>query len=419
MFMEQEAPIETGLTDSDVQLIMNYGKNYYADRIADLEKEVKEIYERVSAKLGLKEVETGLAPPMLWNLYNDTQRLKTEKTLQVARCCKIMEEPVESNDRYMIDIKQIAKFIVNRSKSLSRQDISEGIRVGVDRVKYQILLPLPAKIDNAVTLMQIEEKPDVTYADIGGCAEQIEKIREVVELPLMSPERFIKLGIDPPKGVLLYGPPGTGKTLCARAVANRADAAFIRVIGSELVQKYVGEGARMVRELFELAKSKKACIIFFDEVDAFGSTRFDGGSNEVQRTMLELINQLDGFDSRGNVKVLMATNRPDTLDPALLRPGRLDRKVEFSLPDLAGRASILKIHTKSMSVEKNIRYELIARLCPSATGAELRSVCTEAGMFAIRERRKVATEKDFLLAVDKVIKGYAKFSSTPRYLTYN
>lgn len=175
----------------------------------------------------------------------------------------------------------------------------------------------------------------------------------------------------------------------------------------------------MVRELFEMARTKKACIIFFDEIDAIGGARFDdgaGGENEVQRTMLELINQLDGFDPRGNVKVLMATNRPDTLDPALMRPGRLDRKVEFCLPDLEGRAHILKIHARSMSVERGIRYDLIARLCPNSTGAELRSVCTEAGMFAIRSRRKVATEKDFLEAVNKVVKGYQKFSATPKYL---
>merc|ERR1711942_658231 len=217
--------------------------------------------------------------------------------------------------------------------------------------------------------------------------EQIEKLREVVETPLLHPERFVNLGIEPPKGVLLYGPPGTGKTLCARAVANRTDACFIRVIGSELVQKYVDDGA--------------------------------GGDNEVQRTMLELINQLDGFDPRGNIKVLMATNRPDTLDPALMRPGRLDRKIEFGLPDLEGRSGIFKIHARSMSVEKDIRYELLARLCPNSTGAEIRSVCTEAGMFAIRARRKVATEKDFLDAVHKVIKSYAKFSATPKYMTYN
>lgn len=221
--------------------------------------------------------------------------------------------------------------------------------------------------------------------------------------------------------MLLYGPPGTGKTLCARAVANRTDSTFIRVIGSELVQKYIGEGARMVRELFEMARSKKACIIFFDEVDAIGGARVDdgaGGDNEVQRTMLELINQLDGFDARGNIKVIMATNRPDTLDPALLRPGRLDRKVEFSLPDVEGRAHILRIHGKSMSVERDIRYDLIARLCPNATGAELKSVATEAGMFAIRARRKVATERDFLDAVEKVIRQGTKFSSTALYAQY-
>ncbi|KAJ1757098.1 26S proteasome regulatory subunit 7, partial [Coemansia sp. RSA 1752] len=305
---------------------------------------------------------------------------------------------------------------------VSPTDIEEGMRVGVDRAKYQIQIPLPPKIDPSVTMMQVEEKPDVTYSDVGGSKEQIEKLREVVELPLLEPERFINLGIDPPKGVLLYGPPGTGKTLCARAVANRTDATFICVIGSELVQRYVGEGARMVRDLFEMARTKKACIIFFDEVDAIGGARFDdgsGGDNEVQRTMLELINQLDGFDPRGNIKVIMATNRPDTLDPALMRPGRLDRKVEFSLPDQEGRAHILRIHARSMSVERDIRYDLIARLCPNSTGAELRSVCTEAGMFAIRARRKVATEKDFLESVNKVIKSYAKFSSTPKYMTYN
>ena len=298
------------------------------------------------------------------------------------------------------------------------------MRVGVDRTKYAIQIPLPPKIDPTVSLMTVEDKPDVTYDEVGGAKDSLEKLREVVELPLLHPERFLTLGIDPPKGVLLYGPPGTGKTLSARAVANRTDACFIRVIGSELVQKYVGEGARMVRELFTMARSKKACIIFFDEVDAIGGSRTsgdgDGGSdNEVQRTMLQIVTELDGFDPRGNIKVLMATNRPDTLDPALLRPGRLDRKVEFGLPDLEGRTHILRIHAKTMAADRDIRYELLARLCPNTTGAELRSVCTEAGMFAIRGRRKSITEKDMIDAVNKVIKGYQKFSSTPKYLTYN
>jgi 26S proteasome regulatory subunit T1 len=354
----------------------------------------------------------------------DKQRSQEEHSLQVARCTKIIadESGDEAKSKYVINVKQIGKFVVQLGDRVSPTDIEEGMRVGVDRNKYQIMLPLPPKIDANVTMMTVEEKPDVTYGDVGGCKEQVEKLREVVEMPLLSPERFVSLGIDPPKGALLYGPPGTGKTLCARAVANRTDATFIRVIGSELVQKYVGEGARMVRELFEMARTKKACIIFFDEIDAIGGARFDdgaGGDNEVQRTMLELITQLDGFDARGNIKVMFATNRPSTLDPALMRPGRIDRKIEFSLPDLEGRANILRIHAKSMSVERDIRWELISRLCPNATGAELRSVCTEAGMFAIRARRKVASEKDFLNAVDKVIKGNLKFNSTASYMQYN
>ncbi|KAG2217160.1 hypothetical protein INT45_003051, partial [Circinella minor] len=410
------------LDEGDIKLLKTYGQGPYAKELKELDQDIKDIQKRVNEKIGVKESDTGLAAPNLWDIPADKQRMQEEQPLQVARCTKIIQGGDDEDAKYIINVKQIAKFVVELVRHVSPTDIEEGMRVGVDRTKYQIQVPLPPKIDPSVTMMQVEEKPDVTYSDVGGCKEQIERLREVVELPLLQPERFVNLGIDPPKGVLLYGPPGTGKTLCARAVANRTDATFIRVIGSELVQKYVGEGARMVRELFEMARTKKACIIFFDEVDAIGGARFDdgaGGDNEVQRTMLELINQLDGFDPRGNIKVLMATNRPDTLDPALLRPGRLDRRVEFGLPDLEGRAHILKIHAKSMSVERDIRYELIARLCPNATGAELRSVCTEAGMFAIRARRKVATEKDFLEAVNKVIKGYQKFSSTPKYLMWN
>jgi 26S proteasome regulatory subunit T1 len=254
---------------------------------------------------------------------------------------------------------------------------------------------------------------------VGGAKEQIEKVREVVETPMLFPEKFLALGIDPPKGVLLYGPPGTGKTLTARAVANGTDACFIRVIGSELVQRYVGEGPRMVRELFAMARTKKACIIFFDEIDAIGGARGGDGDSSVQRTMLQIVVELDGFDSRGNIKVLMATNRPDTLDPALLRPGRIDRRVEFGLPDLEGRVKIFKIHSNSINCVKGIRWELLSRMCPNTTGAELRSVCTEAGMFAIRARRKAVTEKDMIDAVQKVIKGYAKFSAVGKYLLYN
>ncbi|XP_062505147.1 26S proteasome regulatory subunit 7 [Corticium candelabrum] len=418
----EEEKIQT-LDDGDIALLKTYGVGAYTKAIKKVEKDIEDSVKKVNELTGIKESDTGLAPPAMWDLQADKLALQQEQPLQVARCTKIINSGESGEEaRYIINVKQFAKFVVELSERVAPTDIEEGMRVGVDRDKYQIHIPLPPKIDPTVTMMQVEEKPDVTYTDVGGCKEQIEKLREVVEMPMLHPERFVNLGIDPPKGMLLYGPPGTGKTLCARAVANRTDACFIRVIGSELVQKYVGEGARMVRELFEMARTKKACIIFFDEIDAIGGARFDdgaGGDNEVQRTMLELINQLDGFDPRGNIKVLMATNRPDTLDPALIRPGRLDRRVEFSLPDLKGRTQIFKIHARSMSVERDIRYELLARLCPNTTGADIRSVCTEAGMYAIRARRKVATEKDFRDAVQKVVKAYAKFSSTPKYMTYN
>lgn len=411
------------LTEGDIEVIKSYGAGPYQQQLKDIDGDITNLLKSISDKVGIAESDTGLAPPSQWDVVADSQSARTEQPLQVARCTKIIPDPEDPDQSsYAIDIKQIAKFIVSLGERVSPTDIEEGMRVGVERNKYRIMLPLPPRIDPTVTMMTVEEKPDVTYGDVGGSKEQIEKLREVVELPLMNPERFASLGIDPPKGILLYGPPGTGKTLLARAVANRTDATFIRVIGSELVQKYVGEGARMVRELFEMARSKSACIIFFDEVDAIGGARFDdgaGGDNEVQRTMLELISQLDGFDPRGNIKVMFATNRPNTLDPALLRPGRIDRKVEFSLPDVEGRANIFRIHSKSMSVERGIRWELISRLCPNSTGAELRSLCTEAGMFAIRDRRKMATEKDFLAAVDKVIKGGLKFSSTSQYMQYN
>jgi len=413
--------VPKALDEGDIALLKTYGRGPYTDSIKNVEDDIKKISKHVNEMSGIKESDTGLSPPSQWDLVADKQMMQEEQPLQVARCTKIIDAGTE-DAKYIINVKQIAKFVVGLGDRVAPTDVEEGMRVGVDRNKYQIQIPLPPKIDPTVTMMTVEEKPDVTYKDVGGNKEQIEKLREVVEMPLLHPERFVALGIDPPKGVLLYGPPATGKTLIARAVANRTDATFIRVIGSELVQKYVGEGARMVRELFQMARSKKACIIFFDEVDAIGGARFDdgaGGDNEVQRTMLELINQLDGFDARGNIKVLMATNRPDTLDPALLRPGRLDRKVEFGLPDLEGRANIFQIHARTMSCAKDIRYELLARLCPNSTGADIRSVCTEAGMFAIRARRKTVTEKDYLDAIQKVIKSYAKFSATPKYMVYN
>ncbi|EED88982.1 26S proteasome regulatory ATPase subunit, partial [Thalassiosira pseudonana CCMP1335] len=428
------------LDSDDIALLKSYGLGPYSVPIKEIEEEIKKHQQTVKDLIGIKESDTGLSQPSQWDLVGDKQMMQEEAPLQVARCTKIIagedshaaggaaaannDNPTAqlAGNKYVINVKQFAKFVVGLGEKVAPTDIEEGMRVGVDRAKYSIQIPLPPKIDPTVSLMTVEDKPDVTYEDVGGAKDALEKLREVLETPLLHPERFVALGIEPPKGVLLYGPPGTGKTLTARAVANRTDACFIRVIGSELVQKYVGEGARMVRELFTMARSKRACIIFFDEVDAIGGTRSgsddNGSDNEVQRTMLQIVTELDGFDARGNIKVLMATNRPDTLDPALLRPGRLDRKVEFGLPDLEGRGHILKIHSKRMNCDRDIRFELVARLCPNTTGAELHSVCTEAGMFAIRARRKNVSEKDFLDSVNKVVKGYKKFSSTPKYMVY-
>ena len=411
---------KTGTDEDDIDILKKYGRGPYTEKIKTIETEVKDITKEVNTLCGIRESETGLSLPSNWVMLAD-KKMVSEDCLMVGRITKIMDKDTD-HTRYMINLRKIAKYVVELSEKLSPTDVEEGMRVGVEKKKYKIALPLPPKIDKNVSLMTVEDRPDVTYNDIGGYKEQLDQLREVLELPLLNPQVFEKLGIDPPKGVLLFGPPGTGKTLTARAVANRTDACFIRISGCELVQKYIGEGARMVRELFQMARTKKASIIFFDEIDSIGGVRSDDselGDTEVQRTMLEIINQLDGFDSRGNIKVLMATNRPDVLDPALIRPGRIDRKIEYELPDLEGRVQIFRIHGKAMSMEKDVRYELLARLTSNCTGADIRSVCIEAGMFAIRARRKTITEKDMLDSIEKVIKGYSKFSANKKYLIFN
>jgi 26S proteasome regulatory subunit T1 len=418
---EQNEKKPVKVTDeADIDVFKRYGKGQYSEKIKGLEDEVKNMTKEINKLCGIRESETGLSLPSNWVPEQDRQAL-TEESLMVGRITKILD-PNSDHTRYIIHIRQMAKYVVDIHENLSPTDVEEGMRVGIEKKKYKISLPLPPKIDPSVSLMTVEERPDVTYNEIGGYKEQIEKLREVLELPLLNPQIFNQLGIDPPKGVMLYGPPGTGKTLTARAVANRTDACFIRISGCELVQKYIGEGARLVRELFQMARTKKACIIFFDEIDSIGGVRSDDpehGDTEVQRTMLEIINQLDGFNARGNIKVLMATNRPDVLDPALVRPGRIDRKIEYGLPDLEGRVQIFKIHARSMAIEKDVRFELLARLCHNTTGADIRSVCIEAGMFAIRGRRKNITEKDLLDSIEKVIKNYSKFSANKKYMIFN
>ncbi|KAM6108094.1 26S proteasome regulatory subunit 8 isoform 1-T1 [Pterocles gutturalis] len=292
------------------------------------------------------------------------------------------------------------------SSPLLLPQVTPNCRVALRNDSYTLHKILPNKVDPLVSLMMVEKVPDSTYEMIGGLDKQIKEIKEVIELPVKHPELFEALGIAQPKGVLLYGPPGTGKTLLARAVAHHTDCTFIRVSGSELVQKFIGEGARMVRELFVMAREHAPSIIFMDEIDSIGSSRLEGGSggdSEVQRTMLELLNQLDGFEATKNIKVIMATNRIDILDSALLRPGRIDRKIEFPPPNEEARLDILKIHSRKMNLTRGINLRKIAELMPGASGAEVKGVCTEAGMYALRERRVHVTQEDFEMAVAKVM----------------
>eukprot|EP01088_Endostelium_zonatum_P011139 TRINITY_DN249_c0_g1_i1.p1 TRINITY_DN249_c0_g1~~TRINITY_DN249_c0_g1_i1.p1 ORF type:complete len:285 (-),score=81.86 TRINITY_DN249_c0_g1_i1:46-900(-) len=266
---------------------------------------------------------------------------------------------------------------------------------------------LPREVDPMVFKMVSEDPGQVNYADVGGLNKQIRELREVIELPLTNPELFLRVGIKPPKGVLLYGPPGTGKTLLARAMAHTIDAKFMKVVSSAIVDKYIGESARLIREMFGFARDNEPCIIFMDEIDAIGGRRFSQGTSadrEIQRTLMELLNQMDGFDELGKVKMIMATNRPDVLDPALMRPGRLDRKVEIPLPNEAGRLDIIKIHAAPIRKlnPAEIDYEAVVKLSDGFNGADLRNVCTEAGMFAIRGERDYCINEDFMKAVRKV-----------------
>uniref|UniRef100_A0A1I7T2Y2 AAA domain-containing protein n=1 Tax=Caenorhabditis tropicalis TaxID=1561998 RepID=A0A1I7T2Y2_9PELO len=324
-----------------------------------------------------------------------------EQASYVGEVCKPMDKK-----KVLVKNHPDGKYIVNVDQSIDISTLTAGTRVALRADTYEIHKVLPSKVDPLVSLMMVEKVPDSTYEMVGGLDKQIKEIKEVIELPVKHPELFEALGIAQPKGVLLYGPPGTGKTLLARAVAHHTECTFIRVSGSELVQKFIGEGARMVRELFIMAREHAPSIIFMDEIDSIGSSRVEGsrgGDSEVQRTMLELLNQLDGFEATKNIKIIMATNRIDILDSALLRPGRIDRKIEFPAPDEKARAEILRIHSRKMNLMRGIRMDKIAEQIPGASGAEVKSVCTEAGMFALRERRVHVTQEDFEMAVGKVM----------------
>jgi proteasome regulatory subunit len=311
-------------------------------------------------------------------------------------------------------------FVVSVSEYISPSELVPGARVSLNKQSLAVMSVLPAPLDPVVTGAEIIDKPDISYEDVGGLADQMLELREAVEDPLLRPELYAKVGVDPPKGVLLVGPPGTGKTMMAKAVANATQATFIRLVGSELVQKYIGEGARLVRELFELAREKAPSIIFIDELDSVGAKRMDvatSGDREVQRTLMQLLSELDGFTPMSDVKIIGATNRPDILDDALLRPGRFDRIIEIGLPDIDGRIQIFRIHTERMNIGDDVDLRKLAEATDGTSGAEIKSICTEAGMLAIRDGRDTVAMDDFLSAKIKVLEaGRGKVKSVPAYM---
>ncbi|WML68544.1 MAG: Proteasome-activating nucleotidase [Methanoregula sp. SKADARSKE-2] len=297
------------------------------------------------------------------------------------------------------------RFMVRSSPNVNPEEMKPGVRVTLNQQSLAIVELIPSSFDAQVYGMELAGTPQETYADIGGLSLQINEIKEAVELPLKRPDLFLRIGVEPPKGVLFYGPPGTGKTLLAKAVAHETNAHFMRVVGSELVQKYIGEGARLVRELFDLARKRGPTIIFIDEIDAVGASRTEAntsGDREVQRTLMQLLAGMDGFENRGDVKIIGATNRIDILDKALLRPGRFDRIIEIPLPDEEGRLSILKVHCRALAMDERVNLPVVARMTEGKNGADLHAICMEAGMFAIRKDRPAILPEDFLSAIAKV-----------------
>ncbi len=375
---------------------------FLLDRVNTLESRNLELREQ------LRQIETD-------KRYIETQKIRYEREVRKLKSeIEQLRSPplvigtvtdlVDSN-RVIVRSSAGPRFLVRSSMCIDPDQLKPGVRCTLNQQSLAVIDILPESYDAAVYGMEVVETPDESYADIGGLDRQIMEIKEAVELPLKRPELFDRIGIDPPKGVLLHGPPGTGKTLLAKAVAHETNAYFLRVVGSELVQKYIGEGARLVRELFELAKKKSPTIIFIDEIDAVGASRTEAttsGDREVQRTLMQLLAGMDGFERRGDVKIIGATNRIDILDRALLRPGRFDRIIEIPLPDVEGRLAILNVHTRKMTLDEEVNLREIAFLTEGKNGADLRAICMEAGMFAIREEHDSITRTDFLNAIEKI-----------------
>jgi proteasome regulatory subunit len=298
------------------------------------------------------------------------------------------------------------QFVVGSTQFIDSCKLLPGVSVSLNYQSLAVVGILPSSRDPLVHGMEVIESPTVSYSDIGGLDEQIRELRETVELPLTKPEVFERIGIEPPKGILLFGAPGTGKSLLAKAVANQTKATFIRIVGSELVQKYLGEGARLVRDLFKMAKEKAPSIIFIDELDSIGTKRIDSatsGDREVQRTLMQLLSEMDGFNPRGNVRIIAATNRPDILDLALLRPGRFDRFIAIPMPNKEARKLILQIHSRKMKLLDDLDFDELSSLTDGANGSDMKAIAMEAGMFAVREERYGVGMEDFRKAIRKLL----------------
>lgn len=333
---------------------------------------------------------------------------KTEDFLNALQNCGQMSGELLrrlDDERLIVKSSIGPRYVVGCRPKIEKEKLKGQVRVSLDLTTLTVMRVLPNEVDPSVHGMLTEDPGDITWSSIGGLNDQIREIREVIELPLTNPELFKRVGIKPPKGVLLYGPPGTGKTLLARCLANNMNATFLKVVASAIVDKYIGESAKLIREMFGYARDHAPCVIFIDEIDAIGGRRFSEGTSadrEIQRTLMELLNQLDGFNSLGSIKIVMATNRPDVLDPALLRPGRIDRKVEIPLPNESARMDIIKIHSRKIAKKGEIDFESVIKLTDGFNGADIRNVCSEAGIFAIRAEREYVLEEDFLKAARKI-----------------
>ncbi|MEC8242252.1 MAG: proteasome-activating nucleotidase [Candidatus Thermoplasmatota archaeon] len=404
--------------------------------VGDVDTPSKDV--KASTEEDLKQLEDDFKAPQdqTQDLINERAHMESEIRTLKKRANRLDEEvrslkspplivghleDILDQERGIVRSSNGTVFQVALNQRLSPEVLKPGVRVALNQDTLAVIEVLHDAWDPMVSGAEMMERPDINYDAVAGLDEQKQSVREAIELPLNSPELFKKVGVEPPKGILLVGPPGCGKTLLAKAVANHTEATFIRMVGSELAQKYIGEGGRMVRELFSLAKEKSPSIIFLDEIDAIGAKRLDGstsGDREVQRTLMQLLAELDGFDALEDVKIIAATNRPDILDEALLRPGRFDRVIEIPIPDDSGRKAILKLHISKMNTKK-INIKPIVDKTTGFSGAEIKATCVEAGMIAIRQGRGHITQDDFMESIKRInlkkIKGGLKDSPDTIY----